>query len=113
MAKFTKKDLRNGDFVRLRNGDIGVVVLDIDSIVSRDGCYLNASRYDDDLDIVSGYREFDIMKVCRGVHCFNSAKDELDRGSSLYIVYEREVVTEMTLDEICKALGKNIKIVKG
>ena len=114
MKNFTKKNLKDGDFVVLRNGDIGVIVQNIEAIVLQDGSYLAVSKYNDDLYIESEWREFDIMKICRDVHCFNAAKAEFDRGSSSkYIVYEREVVEEMTLEQVCKALGKNIKIVKG
>ena len=113
MAKFTIKNLKDGDFVILRNGDMGVIVRNIDAIVLQDGSFLTMSRYDDDLCIVSSWREFDIMKVCRNIHCFNAAKDRFNGIIGVgNMLFDRDG-DEMTLEEICKALGKNIKIVKG
>jgi hypothetical protein len=50
-----------------------------------------------------------VRRPCtKGDCCFNAF--EHNYGT---LVYERKEVEEMTLEEVCKALGKEIKIVKG
>ena len=113
MAKFTKKDLKNGDFVVRRDGKIGVVIVDRDLIVLDDGKWDNISDYTDELCLRSDYnasRWCDIMKVFRNTKSFNLVGKDLDTP---IFDRKRDEVEEMTLEEICKALGKNIKIVKG
>lgn len=112
MKYFTKKDLRNGDVVVFRNGDVGIAIPDQNVIVYNDG-YGYLSDRTDDLRLIGGEYcwNSDIMKVyrpnkphhCRFHPCGYSA------GT---LVYERKEVEEMTLEEVCKALGKEIKIVK-
>jgi hypothetical protein len=56
----------------------------------------------------------DIMEVRRarvGNHCTFNAFDKF-YAANTELVYERKEVEEMTLEEVCKALGKEIKIVK-
>lgn len=111
MKNFTKDDLRNGDFVIRRDGVKGVVIANTGVIVYQNGAYVNLDSYKTDLvcgDLESA-SELDIMNVYRGAKCF----DCCEKFGTL--VYDRESVEveEMTLEQVCKALGKNIKIVKG
>ena len=110
MKNFTKNDLSSGDFIQLRDGRYGVVVRDIDTIVLPNGTYLDINYYNTDLKSKWESVEHDIMKVYRGCKCFDHCKNY----SGKIVVYDREQdeVEEMTLEEVCKALGKNVKIVK-
>jgi hypothetical protein len=107
--EFTKKDLKNGDFVKLRDGSVGIALVDINAITfGRQYMALNdlhddlTNNLDDNCDIVAIRRPnapYDCI-----YEIFSNKKGEL--------VYERKEVEEMTLEEVCKALGKEIKIVK-
>lgn len=111
--KFTKKDLRNGDVVKCRNGEVAIVCVDTNALVFQDG-YLFLGNLRDDLTHGAGLYQNDnytIMAVRRPLafdDCYFSAF-ELGKGK---LVFERKEVEEMTLEEVCKALGKEIKIVK-
>ena len=97
----TKHDLQNGDIVTLRNGD-RLILLDED-FKDLDGENDNslADIYDLENDLsYSGYgKDSDIVKV--------------ERAFEYQTVYNREnTVKEMTVEEISKALGYEVKIVK-
>lgn len=99
MAKFTKKDLKNGDFVVRRDGKIGVVIVDRDLIVLDDGRYDYVSDYTDDLrlkpyKIIDG-SSHDIIKVFRESSCFKTVGNILKRPNlrsrlNSNLVYDRE-----------------------
>lgn len=101
---FTKVDLRNGDFVEYRDGSIRLVVDDrLFGIYSS-----SALEYFTD-QLLSNDRicsNMDIIKVYRGGHTFQTA-------TTGTVVFDRnkDVIEEMTIEEVCRALGKNIKIV--
>lgn len=107
--EFTKANLKTGDVVKLRDGDVGIVNLGLDMcILSRS--WLDLKHYDvelkDDTDL-----DLDIIAVRRPTmphHCQFCAFDN-NFGT---LVYERKEVEEMTLEEVCKLLGKEIKIIK-
>ncbi len=96
LGNFTKTDLQEGDKLTLRNGSVGYYSSDmnIDD--------LKEKHIEKDLTN-NGYAgsELDIVKV--------------ERPSSYVTVYEREKngVKEMTVEEISKELGYEVKIVKG
>ena len=109
--QFKKSDLKNGDIVELRTGERYVYIekyndrfiysTDSDEVIVnlKDGEYSRLANYDDDLRYKGrGKCEYDIMKI-------------LDMGE-LKWTWEREKTEEMTLEEVCKELGKDIKIVK-
>lgn len=108
--KFTKADLKTGDFVKLRDASVGMVNAELDSIIysSERG---DLANYNDNLQCRVA-PNCDIIAVRRPMYksdcTFNIFNDK--RGN---LVYEREEVEEMTLEQVCKLLGKNIKIVKG
>ena len=116
MKNFTKKNLKNGDFVILRNGMVGAVIVDTNTIVLDDGRFMEISCYDADLtskrNLYDHSDDYDIMKVYRGNRSFKQVKG-IHSGNPIYDRNIIETVEEMTLEQVCKALGKNIKIVKG
>ena len=110
--KFNKPDLKNGDIVTYRNGVKGIVFLEFDAIISDDFeryIPLESISYDlKDKWYVIG-DGWDVVKVqrARDIHQFMKS-----RWDDAPIVWERQETVEMTLAEVCKALGKNVKIVK-
>lgn len=114
--EFTKKDLKNGDVVKYRNGRVGIVILETGTVILENDDYMGVDDICDDLtDKGAVYpvnsKGWDIVAVRRPTlpcECRFCAFDH-EWGK---LVYERKEVEEMTLEEVCKALGKEIKIVK-
>lgn len=108
---FTKADLKNGDVVKRRNGDVEIICVDTDTCIVNGRSYNNLSDIKNDLTYGLGYSECDIVAVRRPKNpsdcCFNAFDDGYGE-----LVYERSEPVEMTLEEVCEALGKDIKIVK-
>lgn len=100
---FTKADLKTGDIIKTRCGEVGIVVLKYNVIAFSDG-YQELNYYKDDLTY--GLDKFashnDIVAVRR-------PRFDEDCGD---LVYKRPEVEEMTLAEVCKLLGREIKIIK-
>lgn len=110
MKYFTKKDLKNGDVVVLRNENVGIAIPDQNVIVFDDGSFERISNYADDLRICDNYfPPMNIVKVYRPNQPYQ-CRFHPDGYTEAALVYERKEVEEMTLEEICKALGKEIKI---
>ena len=107
--EFTKKDLKNGDVVKRRDGSVEIVCLESGTMICK--CGWNPLRdVKDDLTDVQ-YKEFDIIAV-RRPKCASDCQFVAFADKRGELVYERKEVEEMTLEEVCKALGKEIKIVK-
>jgi hypothetical protein len=109
--EFTKADLKTGDVVQLRNGEIGIVNGDLGTIVMRDA-FCNLKGFHDDLtrevfDTVA----HDIVAVRRPESAYHCQFCAFEKKYGA-LVYERKEVEEMTLAEVCRLLGKEIKIVK-
>ena len=83
----TKSDLKNGMVVELRNGKRFLIVNDIgigkDSCINLDGFF----GYDENLNDVSEFSEFDITKIYKTVG--NTFKTLFDNGR-LSLIWERE-----------------------
>lgn len=94
-SKFTKSDLQEGDIVTDREGDKSLY-LNGEFI----GLTLNMQAFTDDLKDTCGLSEYDIIKV--------------ERPIKLETVFERKEpeVIEMTVEEISRALGHEVKVVK-
>lgn len=107
---FTKADLRNGDVIQKRNGNVEIVCVETGTLICKSGWNL-LSNINEDLtsDIAS---QHDIVAVRRPKFASNCTFNSFDYPEG-ELVYEREEAVEMTLEEVCKALGKTIKIVKG
>lgn len=111
MKTFIKKDLRSGDVVIHRNEQVGIVILEHNAIVYKDGYNLISELLEDLTSSNPITPSYDIMEVYRPNEPFQCqfSASCFTRGE---LVYERKEVEEMTLEEVCKALGKEIKIVK-
>ena len=106
---FTKENLKTGDIIQRRNGNTEIVNLELGMFIRRSG-WNNLDSIKSDLTCTNG-KEFDIVAVRRpkekGDCQFNAF--EYKWGT---LVYERQEVEEMTLEQVCKLLGKEIKIIK-
>lgn len=109
--KFTKKDLKNGDVIKRRDGSVQIICLETGTCICQTGNHYDRLKALND-DLIMAYnKDGDVIAVRRPLqphHCCFDAF-ELEFGE---LVYERKEVEEMTLAEVCKALGKEIKIVK-
>lgn len=110
--QFKKSDLKSGDIVELRNGDRYILIknarhnqydtpTDIFMSINKSGS-MPLSWYSDSLLNSNGDKSYDIMKILD--------MSEFHRKPKW--TWEREKTEEMTLEEVCKELGKDIKIVK-
>ena len=107
--EFTKADLKTGDVVKFRCGETGIINCNLDMIITQEG-WVGLDTYNKNLiDTIN--HNYDVVAVRRpntqGACQFGAFKKQFGT-----LVYEREEVEEMTLAEVCKLLGKNIKIVK-
>lgn len=116
--KFSKANLKTGDVIKRRNGSVEVMLPSMGISLSTTGQMLLSSLCEDltyrkpdneitdvpnaDLDIIAVRRP--TMPLECGFEAFEKEYGE--------IVYEREEVESMTLEDVCAALGKKIKIVE-
>ena len=112
--EFTKADLRTGDVILRRNGSVEILNRELGVLICNNGGWNNFDNLNDDLTTQYIDNQYDIMEVRRPVEkcdcCFDAMKiNGHHRGT---LVYERKEVEEMTLAEVCRLLGKEIKIVK-
>lgn len=109
---FTKKDLKNGDIVVLRNDWVGIVILEHDVLVTKTG-WLNFREYDDDLTENKFFdRDWDIVKVIRPTkqfHCQFVCANNEDWGDVLFD-RDRDTMRELTVKEIEKEFGVKVKL---
>lgn len=109
---FTKADLKFGDIVITRNG---IEYMYINDYFVNNYGYNRVGTYSNDLTISSTYpsvkNSCEIIKVRRPINGIQYCQNYWDEAP---IIWERKEVEaeEMTLEEICKALGKEIKIIK-
>lgn len=108
--KFTKADLKSGDVVLRRNGVVEIVCREANSLILKDR-FNYLSNVNDDLTSGLGFAEWDIIAVRRPRNPQECQFKAFDKRYG-ELVYERKETEEMTLEEVCKALGKEIKIVK-
>lgn len=111
--KFTKADLKTGDVVKFRNEELGIIILEYDTIACKNGGWISMNGISEDLTSSFYIGKYDIVAVRRpnenAACCFDAMRANSPRGT---LVYERKEPEEMTLAEVCKLLGKEIKIVK-
>ena len=98
---FNKGDIKEGDIITLRNGDRLLVDADKglqDLSEENNNSVVSLYVYRDDMIYCYRNSNYDIVKV--------------ERPVEYSIVYDKEVVREMTVEEISKALGYEVKVVK-
>jgi hypothetical protein len=113
--QFKKSDLKNGDIVELRNGeryvyiekykDWSIYSIDNDEVIVnlKDGDYSRLADYNDDLRYEDRKNcKYDIMRILDMSEFCRKPK----------WTWEREKTEEMTLEEVCQELGRDVKIVK-
>jgi hypothetical protein len=106
---FTKENLKTGDVIKRRNGCIEIVNLELGMFILKSGWNdLNSIR--SDLTCKTG-EEYDIVAVRRPKTKGDCQFDAFEYKWGT-LVYERKEVEEMTLEQVCKLLGKEIKIIK-
>ena len=114
MGKFKKENLIIGDYLVLRNGEVMICgrhgqLHDMKSSELKvENKLTTIEGLDDFLQYKCCNHSFDVVRVDRLKPCFG--------GSKLFLetIWERKDETkEMTLDEISKELGYNVKIIKG
>jgi hypothetical protein len=106
--KFTKSDLKNGDVILRRNGRVEIVCLETNCLINPRG-FNYISDINEELKDISG-EKYDVVAVRRPQKPSDCQFDAFDNKLG-ELVYERPEVEEMTLEQVCKALGKQIKIV--
>lgn len=123
VRQFEKSDLKSGDIVELRNGDRYMLIknarhnqydipADIFISINKFGS-MPLSWYSDSLLNLNGDKSYDIMKISNGFYIPNIFRTH--PSGTLVVpnwIWEREETEEMTLEEVCKELGRDIKIVK-
>ena len=109
--EFTKKDLKSGDLVKRRNGDDCIVCVESDLLMHPTlGGYKLSNIRDDLTNIFNSTNDIVSVRRCSG-DPEHWSFDAFDRKLGT-LVYEHKEVEEMTLEEVCNALGKEVKIVK-
>ena len=106
-AEFTKHDLKEFDIVEFRNGSKTCVVNDFVFGQLSIGGFSAVTWLDDLTD--NGTDIYDIMKVYRPT---DSLPLDKSKWKDLPLIYERTEVKKMTVEEISKALGYEVKVVK-
>lgn len=121
--QFKKSDLKSGDIVELRNGDRYILIknakhnqydtpIDVFMSINKFGS-IPLSWYSDSLLNSNGDKSYDIMKISDSFYIPNIFRTH---PSGTLVVpdwaWEREETEEMTLEEVCKELGRDIKIIK-
>ena len=108
-GEFTKANLRTGDVVKFSNGKVGIANCELEMFIGMDW-WIDFDSIKEDLTYKTAYN-YNVEAIRRPIgkgDCMFCAFD----GEFGTLVYERKEVEEMTLAEVCKLLGKEIKIVK-
>lgn len=115
--EFTFKDLQVGDFVQMRCDDSG----DYNLIVFKDNktnILVFANSWNNKFfsstftnEMKSQEEDYDIIEVRKPI-CVNDCDCDIFDRKRGKLLFKLKEVEEMTLEEICKKLGREIKIVK-
>lgn len=102
--------LKSGDVVKHANGEVGIVIRDLDAIIYSKGS-MSISHILMNLNHMTN-SAWDIIAVRRPRTYLGCNFDAFEHNLC-ELIYERKQVEEMTLAEVCKLLGKEIKIISG
>lgn len=106
---FTKADLKTGDVILRRNGETEIINGELKMCITKNGWNDLDDIY---TDLTSKFgQEWDVIAVRHPKEKFECRFDAFKRNRGT-LVYERKEVEEMTLEQVCKLLGKEIKIIK-
>ena len=108
--EFTKADLKTGDVVKFKCGKVGIANCELGMFIGVDW-WLNLDSLREDLTSKKPYN-YDVEAVRRPLEKGDCQFCAFD-GEYGTLVYERKEVEEMTLAQVCKLLGKEIKIIQG
>lgn len=106
----TKSDLKTGDVCLYRNNETVIYNASLDMFITHNGGWHDGNDVNDDLTSKVNTK-YDIVAIRRPVRKCDCIFDAFvcNFGD---LVYERNEPEEMTLEEVCRLLGKEIKIVK-
>lgn len=112
VAEFTLADLKPCMVVKRRDEELRIVTASTNGLLfTYCGIWKDFSSYNDDMTYKDGFHDYDIMKVYGYSDLQYMAIDVTEKNRDL--LWERiEEPEEMTLEEICKELGRNVKIVE-
>ena len=106
--EFTKADLKTGDIILRRDGAVEIVNREHETFITPKGW----NDFDEMKEDLTSNRnsKYDIVAVRRPCEKSDCQFKAFEYRWGI-LIYEREEVEEMTIEEVCKALGKKIKIV--
>lgn len=111
--KITSKfELQTGDVIERRNGNVEIFIKELDVFICTPTGINGFHTLRNDLVARDRKDEqWDIDKVYRPENAAQCSFGDIHRfGELIFNRYEAPV--EMTMEEICKVIGKNVKIVK-
>lgn len=113
MKEFKKEDIKLGMVLKLRNGDIGLVIkyfkFNYDWIlIGKDDLILNSNSLDDDLLDIDTYSEHagerDVVAI------YTTPPSFMLSLSNLTLIWERPKLKEYTMDELYEIVGHKFLI---
>lgn len=107
---FTKADLKTGDVILRKSGEVEIVIRELNVLVYKNG-WSDLASVDEDLTDKTG-KSYNIVAVRRPIEEGDCQFCAFERNYGT-LIYDRnrDEVEELTLAEVCKLLGKNIKII--
>lgn len=103
-----KEDLKSGMIVECRNGKLGLLIAtDLGLLIQYDTTWEELSVYNSDLTHVK-FKESDIINIRKPSNESHIIRSQLSNAPIIWKQYK-----EMTMEDISKALGYDVKIIKG
>ena len=114
-----KSDLVNGAIVKLRNGNKYMLLFDTNGYNGREdllinvytGGYIRFCEYNEDLTSVDKDRWHDIVAAFQTNYVGDNFKKHIITNEDTW-TWKRKETKEMTVEEISKELGYDVKVVK-
>jgi hypothetical protein len=110
--EFTKSNLKTGDVILRRDGGVEILNRELGAFICKNGGWNSLNDIREDLTCGFGQKPWDIIEVRRPKNPCDCCFDAMGINRRGTLVYERKEIEEMTLAEVCRLLGKEIKIVK-
>ena len=104
-----KLDLSNWDVVLFRNGKVGIYNGTLEMFILNNDGWVDSDNINNNL--ICHNKDFDIIAIRRPKHKHECRFNAFEQNFG-NLIYERKEPEEMTLEEVCRLLGKEIKIVK-